>query len=234
MLELRDVKAAYEKMTILKGISLGVKKEEIATLIGANGAGKTTTVRTIMGLLHPLEGSILFDGEDISRLNPYQIVARGISLVPEGRKIFSKLTVLENLKIGTFVKWDSRTIAKGLKRTFELFPVLNDRKNQLGGTLSGGEQQMLALGRGLMSNPKVLLLDEPSMGLAPILVESVFETVKKINGEGTTILLVEQNGYLALWIANYGFVIERGTITLQGDSKNLLQNDEVQKYYLGG
>jgi len=234
MLEIRDIKTAYGKIVVLKGISFTLRKGEIVTLIGANGAGKSTTVKTIMGLLHPFEGKITFQGEEISRLKAHEVVARGITLVPEGRMIFPKLTVLENLKVGSFIKWDSKTIAHGVERTFDLFPILRDKKNDWGATLSGGQQQMLALGRGLMSNPAVLQLDEPSLGLAPLLVNEVFETIQKINREGTTIFLVEQNGHLALQTAKLGIVMERGVITMQDDAKKLFQNEEVQKYYLGG
>jgi branched-chain amino acid transport system ATP-binding protein len=233
MLELRDVHSYYGHIHALKGISLSVEKGEIVTLIGANGAGKTTTLRTISGLLHPRHGSIWLEGERLDGLPPEIIVRRGVGQSPEGRQIFPRLTVMENLEMGAYTRNDKEGIRRDLEHVFGLFPRLAERRNQPGGTLSGGEQQMLAIGRALMSRPRVLLLDEPSMGLAPLLVETIFSIIRELNREGTTILLVEQNAAKALAIAHRGYVIETGHIVLSDNAANLRQNDLVRKAYLG-
>jgi branched-chain amino acid transport system ATP-binding protein len=233
MLELKDVHSYYGHIHALKGISLSVEKEEIVTLIGANGAGKTTTLKTISGLLHPRQGSIWLDGEKLDGLAPHVIVQKGIGQSPEGRQIFPRLTVMENLDMGAYARRDADGIKRDLDRVFTLFPRLAERRKQPGGTLSGGEQQMLAMGRALMTRPRVLLLDEPSMGLAPMLVETIFDIIRTLNQEGTTILLVEQNAAKALAIARRGYVIETGQIVLSDNAENLRQNDLVRKAYLG-
>jgi len=233
MLELRDVHSYYGHIHALKGISLSVEKGEIVTLIGANGAGKTTTLRTISGLLHPRHGSIWLEGERLDGLPPEIIVRKGVGQSPEGRQIFPRLTVMENLEMGAYTRNDKEGIRRDLEHVFGLFPRLAERRNQPGGTLSGGEQQMLAIGRALMSRPRVLLLDEPSMGLAPLLVETIFSIIRELNREGTTILLVEQNAAKALAIAHRGYVIETGHIVLSDNAANLRQNDLVRKAYLG-
>ncbi|RMG90852.1 MAG: ABC transporter ATP-binding protein [Chloroflexi bacterium] len=233
LLEVNDVHAYYGYIHALKGISLTVEKGEIVTLIGGNGAGKTTTLRTISGLLKPRHGSIIFEGEDIAQYRAHQLVAKGISMVPEGRGIFAKLTVLENLEMGAYLRKDKDGIAKDMKRVFELFPRLAERKNQVAGTMSGGEQQMLAIGRALMSRPRLLLMDEPSMGLAPVLVELIFDTIEEINKAGTTVLLVEQNAHMALQIAHRGYVLQTGEIVLSNTAKELQKDPTVQKAYLG-
>jgi len=233
MLELRDVHSYYGHIHALKGISLSVEKGEIVTLIGANGAGKTTTLRTISGLLHPRHGSIWLDGERLDGLPPDIIVRKGVGQSPEGRQIFPRLTVMENLEMGAYTRNDKEGIRRDLEHVFGLFPRLAERRNQPGGTLSGGEQQMLAIGRALMSRPRVLLLDEPSMGLAPLLVETIFNIIRELNREGTTILLVEQNAAKALAVAHRGYVIETGHIVLSDNAANLRQNDLVRKAYLG-
>ncbi len=233
ILEVKDVHSYYGHIHALKGISLTVDKGEIVTLIGANGAGKTTTLRTISGLIHPREGEIVLDGERIDGVAPHLIVTRGIGQSPEGRQIFPRLTVMENLEMGAYARPDRAGIKKDLEWTFKLFPRLAERRNQLGGTLSGGEQQMLAMGRALMSHPRILLLDEPSMGLAPVLVETIFEIIQQLNKDGTTILLVEQNAAKALSIAHRGYVIQTGQIILHDSAKNLQQNELVRKAYLG-
>lgn len=234
MIKLEDVETYYGKAQILKKISLEVKEGEIVTLIGANGAGKTTTLKAISGLIHPASGRIEFQGQRIDRLSPPKIVALGISHVPEGRRVFPDMTVLENLEMGAFSLGDDRPrIKANLERVYQLFPILAERKTQLAGTLSGGEQQMLAIGRGLMSDPKVFLLDEPSLGLAPMLVDKIFEIIQQINHEGRTILLVEQNAYLALRIADRAYVMETGRIVLEGEAAALLDNEYVKKAYLG-
>jgi branched-chain amino acid transport system ATP-binding protein len=232
-LEVRDVHTYYGNIHALKGISLEVRDGEIVTLIGANGAGKTTTLKTISGLLHPRLGSILLDGQPLQQKPAHEIVRLGICQSPEGRRIFPRMTVLENLEMGAFARNDRAGIAADLENVFELFPRLKERLRQKGGTLSGGEQQMLAIGRALMSRPTILLLDEPSMGLAPILVETIFRTVVEINRLGTTVLLVEQNAQMALSIAHRGYVLETGTIVLTDDAARLRQNESVQKAYLG-
>lgn len=233
MLEINDIHTFYGNIHALKGISLNVEEGEIVTLIGANGAGKTTTLRTITGLLKPRQGTVLLEGEELSTYPAHEIVFKGVAMVPEGRGIFSKLTVLENLEMGAYSREDKDQIKKDLELVLALFPRLKERRNQVAGTLSGGEQQMLATGRALMAHPRLLLMDEPSMGLAPILVETVFENIQRINDEGTTILLVEQNATMALSIADRGYVLQTGQIVLQDTAENLKQNEMVQKAYLG-
>jgi branched-chain amino acid transport system ATP-binding protein len=233
MLEVRDVHTYYGNIHALKGISLNVDEGEIVTMIGANGAGKSTTLNTICGLLRPRHGSILLQGEEIHAVPPHDIVSLGVSQAPEGRRVFSRLTVQENLEMGAFQRTDSDGIKRDMERVYSLFPRLEERRKQVGGTLSGGEQQMLAIGRALMANPRVLLLDEPSMGLAPILVEDIFRTVREINAEGTTVLLVEQNALMALSVANRGYVMETGTVALEGTAEQLRENPQVKAAYLG-
>jgi branched-chain amino acid transport system ATP-binding protein len=233
VLEVEGLHVFYGAIHAIKGISFKVEKGQVVTLIGANGAGKTTTLSTIAGLVKPKRGRILFDEKDIQNLPPHQINRMGVCLVPEGRRIFPNLTVMENLMMGAFNRKDKDGIKQDLEWVFTLFPRLAERKNQLGGTLSGGEQQMLAISRALMSRPKVLMMDEPSLGLAPILVEEVFEIIKKLNSEGITILLVEQNAVGALNISHYGYVLETGNIVLEGPAKDLLKNEQVKKAYLG-
>ncbi|HEY3118043.1 MAG TPA: ABC transporter ATP-binding protein [Chloroflexota bacterium] len=232
-LELRGIHTYYGPIHALKGIDLEVRDGEIATLIGANGAGKTTTIRTIAGLLHPRAGQVWLYGQRVDQLPPHRIVAMGVAQAPEGRRIFSRMTVVENLEMGAFVRGDRAAIREDFERVLVLFPRLRERLSQPGGTLSGGEQQMLAIGRALMARPRLLLLDEPSMGLAPILVEAIFDTIRDINRQGTTILLVEQNALMALGLATRGYVLETGTIALAASSDALRQNPEVQKTYLG-
>jgi branched-chain amino acid transport system ATP-binding protein len=233
MLEMKDVHAYYGNIHALKGITIQVEEGEIVTLIGANGAGKSTTLKTISGLLKPRAGSIYLDGEDLQPYPAHEIVYKGVSLVPEGRGIFAKLTVSENLDMGAFKRNDKDGIEHDRLRVFKLFPRLEERRNQVAGTLSGGEQQMLATGRALMARPRLLLMDEPSMGLAPVLVESVFEIIIEINKEGTTILLVEQNAHMALQIAQRGYVLQTGEIVLSDTAEGLRTNPLVQKAYLG-
>jgi branched-chain amino acid transport system ATP-binding protein len=228
-----DVHTFYGSIEALKGISLEVREGEIVTLIGANGAGKSTTLRSINGLNHPREGKIVFQGTDVTSMPPHQIVKRGISQSPEGRKLFSRMSVTENLEMGAFQRTDRGEIREDMDRVFSLFPRLAERKTQKAGTMSGGEQQMLAIGRALMARPKLLLLDEPSMGLAPIFVEKIFEIVREINEQGTPILLVEQNALMALDTADRGYVLETGTIALADDAKKLRENEQVRKTYLG-
>lgn len=234
MLKIDNIDVYYGAIHALKGISLEVKEGEIVTLIGANGAGKSTTLRTISGLLKPKTGSITFLGQDIAGVRAHEIVKKGISQVPEGRRVFAEMTVMENLDLGAFVRKDKAGIQQDLKHVFELFPRLEERKNQSAGTLSGGEQQMLAMGRALMSRPKLLLLDEPSMGLAPLLIKEIFNIIVDINKSGTTVLLVEQNANMALSIANRAYVLETGRITLSGRAKELAASEDVRKAYLGG
>ncbi len=235
MLEIRDLHVNYGAISALHGITLSVKQGQIATLIGANGAGKSTTLRTISGLVKPRAGVITFDGEDIAALAPHQIVARGIAQAPEGRMIFANLTVMENLHMGAYLRKDRANFGKDLDYIFGMFPRLREREKQTAGTLSGGEQQMLAIGRALMSKPKCLMLDEPSLGIAPILVRTIFDKIVEINKElGLTILLVEQNANLALAISHYGYVLETGRITLQDTAAALRENTEVRAAYLGG
>jgi branched-chain amino acid transport system ATP-binding protein len=233
MLRLENVHTFYGSIEALKGISLEVHEGEIVTLIGANGAGKSTTLRSINGLNHPREGTIFFSGRDITSSGAHDIVAMGISQSPEGRRLFPRMTVLENLEMGAFQRRDRSQIKDDLERVYQLFPRLAERKNQRAGTLSGGEQQMAAIGRALMARPKVLMLDEPSMGLAPIFVEKIFEIIREINEQGTTILLVEQNALMALDAADRGYVLETGRIALTDDAKKLRENEQVQKTYLG-
>jgi branched-chain amino acid transport system ATP-binding protein len=234
LLEVKDLNVYYGAIHALQGISFDLEEGEIVTLIGANGAGKSTTLKTISGLLRPRRGSVQFKGQDITMLPAEQIVRLGISQVPEGRKIFAPLTVQENLEMGAFTRNDPAEIGQSMERVFKSFPRLKERINQLGGTLSGGEQQMLATARGLMSRPTLLLLDEPSMGLSPILVEEIFRIVREINSQGTSILLVEQNALMALSVAHRGYVLETGRIVLAGTGEELLHNPQVQKAYLGG
>ena len=234
MLKIDDINVYYGAIHAIKGISLTVNQGEIVTLIGANGAGKSTTLRTISGLLKPKTGSITFQGQDIAGTPAHKIVGLGISQVPEGRRIFTEMTVMENLDLGAFIRKDKDGIAADKKRVFELFPRLEERQDQVAGTLSGGEQQMLAMGRALMSRPKLLLHDEPSMGLAPLLIKEIFSIIEDINKSGTTVLLVEQNANMALSIANRAYVLETGRITLSGDAKKLAASEDVRKAYLGG
>jgi branched-chain amino acid transport system ATP-binding protein len=235
MLEIKNLEVSYGAITALHGISLSVPAGKIATLIGANGAGKSTTLRAVSGLLKPRGGEIIYDGGNISGLPPHEIVKRGLSHVPEGRMIFANLTVLENLQLGAYLQKDKHVVRRELENVFKLFPRLQEREKQIAGTLSGGEQQMLAISRALMSKPKFLMLDEPSLGLAPLLVKTIFEKIVAINREqGITILLVEQNANLALEISHFGYVLETGKISLQGDSASLRQNPQVKSAYLGG
>ena len=233
MLELKSIESFYGKIQALKGITLEVPEGGIVAILGANGAGKSTTLKTISGLIQPLRGQILFQGQSIHKREPHQIVRLGICQVPEGRDIFMGLTVQENLKMGAFTRSDSKGIQDDLGRIFQSFPILKERARQQAGTLSGGEQQMLAIARGLMSDPKLMLLDEPSLGLAPLMVEEIFRIISEINKEGVTILLVEQNANMALQTAQYGYVMETGTVALQDTAENLIRNDYVRKVYLG-
>ncbi|HEU5103036.1 MAG TPA: ABC transporter ATP-binding protein [Roseiflexaceae bacterium] len=233
LLELNDVHSYYGNIHALKGISLTVNKGEIVTLIGSNGAGKSTTLRTISGIIQPLQGEIRLEGERIDRVPAHKVAERGLLQSPEGRRIFPRLTVRENLEMGAFTRNDKAEIATDLERVFGLFPRLRERTNQKGGTLSGGEQQMLAIGRALMGRPRVLMLDEPSMGLAPVLVDQIFSIIKDINAQGTTVLLVEQNALMALLIAHRGYVLQTGRIVLSDSAKGLSENETVQKAYLG-
>jgi branched-chain amino acid transport system ATP-binding protein len=236
VLELEDVHTYYGAIQALKGVSLNVNQGEIVTLIGANGAGKSTTLRSINGLNNPRRGRIRFQGRDITRASAHDIVEQGIAQSPEGRRLFPRMSVLENLEMGTFQRadrGDRKAVQEDLGRVYELFPRLAERKQQKAGTLSGGEQQMVAIGRALMARPKLLLLDEPSMGLAPIFVERIFEIIREINSQGTPILLVEQNALMALDVANRGYVLETGKIALADDAKALKQNEQVQRTYLG-
>jgi branched-chain amino acid transport system ATP-binding protein len=233
MLTVDDIHVYYGNIAAVKGISLTVYPGEIVTLIGGNGAGKSTTMRTISGLLRPKRGEVHFEGKRVSGLKGHEVAQRGIAQSPEGRRIFPRMTVTENLELGAFLRNDKAEIASDMERVFDLFPRLKERLTQKSGTLSGGEQQMLAMGRALMARPRLLLLDEPSMGLAPVLVDVVFETITKVNEQGTTVLLVEQNALVALNIANHAYVLETGHITLEGPAKELANNDEVRKAYLG-
>jgi branched-chain amino acid transport system ATP-binding protein len=233
MLEVENIHSYYGNIHALKGVSLTVEKGEIVTLIGANGAGKSTTLRTITGTLKPRVGYVHLEGEDLAPYRPHEIVYKGVSMVPEGRRIFSRLTVTENLDMGAYTRKEKKAIQDDLERVFNLFPRLKERGSQVAGTLSGGEQQMLATARALMAHPRLLLMDEPSMGLAPVLVELIFETLQQINKEGVTILLVEQNALMALAIADRGYVLQTGEIVISDTAANLKQNPTVQKAYLG-
>ncbi len=234
ILEIKDLYVSYGAIRALHGISFHVEEGEIVTLIGANGAGKSTTLRTISGLLRPDRGEIFYDGEEITRLGGDAIVRRGLIQVPEGRRIFAPLTVRENLEMGAFTRTDKKEVQESLEWVFELFPRLKERLEQPGGTLSGGEQQMLAVARALMAKPRLLLMDEPSMGLAPILVEEIFEVIEEINEQGVTILLVEQNAQMAFSIAHRGYVLETGSVQLEGPAAELARNPQVREAYLGG
>jgi branched-chain amino acid transport system ATP-binding protein len=233
LLEVSDIHTFYGNIEALKGVSLEVDEGEIVTLIGSNGAGKSTTLRSISGLTPPREGSIKFDGQEIGETPPQEIVRLGVSQSPEGRKCFARMSVRENLELGAFLRRDHDGIQRDMARVFDLFPRLEERHNQKAGTMSGGEQQMLAIGRALMASPKLLLLDEPSMGLAPLFVERIYETVAEINQQGTTILLVEQNANYALGVSSRAYVLETGTVALAGESSELRKNPDVQKAYLG-
>jgi branched-chain amino acid transport system ATP-binding protein len=233
MLEVENIHTYYGNIHALKGVSLTVDKGEIVTLIGGNGAGKSTTLRTITGIMKPLEGYVKLEGEDLAPFKAHEIVYKGIAMVPEGRRIFARLNVAENLEMGAYSRNSKQEIASDLERVYSLFPRLRERRSQIAGTLSGGEQQMLATGRALMARPRILLMDEPSMGLAPVLVELIFDTIRKINEEGTTILLVEQNALMALSIANRGYVLQTGEIVLHDQAENLQKNEMIQKAYLG-
>jgi branched-chain amino acid transport system ATP-binding protein len=233
VLNVTHLKTNYGKIEALKGISIEVHEGEIVTLIGANGAGKSTTLKTLSGQLSPTTGTIVFEGDSIAGMPAHKVTQKGIIQVPEGRRIFSRMTVLENLEMGAYLRSDKEEIKADLDHVFELFPRLKERLTQKGGTLSGGEQQMLAMGRGLMARPRLLMLDEPSMGLAPVVVETIFEIIGKLNRDGITILLVEQNANLALSIADRGYVLETGEIKLTGTGKELLANEDVRKAYLG-
>lgn len=233
MLNVENIHTYYGNIHALKGITVNIEKGEIVTLIGGNGAGKTTTLRTIAGLLKPREGSITLDGQDLLKYKPHEVVYKGISMVPEGRGIFARLSVVENLEMGAYSINDRQQIARNMERVFHLFPRLRERRSQVAGTLSGGEQQMLATGRSLMAAPTLLLMDEPSMGLAPVLVELIFDTIQQINKEGITILLVEQNALMALSIAQRGYVLQTGEIVISDTAENLKKNPTVQKAYLG-
>jgi branched-chain amino acid transport system ATP-binding protein len=233
LLEVNDIHTYYGTIHALKGLSIHVEKGEIVSLIGANGAGKSTTLNTICGLLHPRNGTIYLEGEPIQELPAHQIVMRGVSQAPEGRRVFGRLSVVENLEMGAYARTDKNGVQRDIERVFTLFPRLKERARQVAGTLSGGEQQMLAIGRALMANPRLLLLDEPSMGLAPILVEAIFDTIREINAQGTTILLVEQNALMALSVAQRGYVLETGEIVLHDSAAALQENEMVRKAYLG-
>ena len=233
LLELENVHSYYGNIHALKGLSIHVDEAEIVSLIGGNGAGKSTTLKTISGVLHPRHGAVRLGGDDLTKLKPHEIVQKGIVQVPEGRRVFGRLTVTENLEMGAFTINDKRRISGNMEKVFNMFPRLKERRSQLGGTLSGGEQQMLAMGRALMADPKVLLLDEPSMGLAPVLVDSIFDKIQELHQQGTTILLVEQNARAALAVADRGYVMQTGTIVLSGNAAELRANEMVQKAYLG-
>ncbi len=233
MLEVKDLEVYYGVINAIKGISFEVNEGEVIALIGANGAGKTTILHTVTGLINGTAGEILFNGVDITKMPAHKIVGLGMAHVPEGRRVFSQLSVLQNLKMGAYTRKDKKEIEDTLKMVYERFPRLEERKNQVAGTLSGGEQQMLAMGRALMSHPKIILMDEPSMGLSPILVEDIFRIIRDISASGTTVLLVEQNAKKALSIANRAYVLETGSIVLQGEASLLMNNDSVKKAYLG-
>ena len=232
-LEVKNVHTYYGHIHALKDLSLTVEKGEVVTLIGGNGAGKSTTLNTMSGLLKPRQGSIQFEGEELTRFRPHEIVAKGVVQVPEGRRVFGRLTVTENLEMGAFTCRDPKRMMSNIDRVFTLFPRLEERRKQLAGTLSGGEQQMLATGRALMANPRLMLLDEPSMGLAPVLVDSIFDTIRQLHAGGTTILLVEQNARMALLVAERGYVLQTGVVLLSDTAQNLRQNEMVRKSYMG-
>lgn len=233
MLRINNLVVSYGGIEALKGIDMQVEKGKIVTLVGANGAGKSTVLRTIVGLVKKKDGNIIYKGEDLNTVKTQYLSSKGLTLVPEGRRIFSNLTVKENLYLGAYARQDKDEIEKDIKWVYELFPILEERQWQLGGTLSGGEQQMLAVGRALMSRPELLMMDEPSLGLAPLIVKDIFSIIKEINKKEVTILLVEQNANLALKIADYGYVLETGTITMEGLGKDLLSNEDIKKAYLG-
>jgi branched-chain amino acid transport system ATP-binding protein len=233
MLEINNLEVYYGVIQAIKGISFNVNKGEVIALIGANGAGKTTTLQTITGMIQPSAGEIIFNGKDITKIPGHKIVSMGMAHVPEGRRVFAQLSVYENLKLGAYTRKDKAEIAASLERVYKSFPRLQERRNQLAGTLSGGEQQMLAMGRALMSKPSIILMDEPSMGLSPIFVEEIFNIIREISSEGTTVLLVEQNAKKALEIANRAYVLETGKIVLSGDAHELMNDDSIKKAYLG-
>ena len=233
LLEVKDLEVHYGVIKAIKGISIEVNQGEVIALIGANGAGKTTTLHTVTGLIQPSHGQIIFDGKDITKIPAHKIVGMGMAHVPEGRRIFQQLTVLENLKLGAYTRKDKSLISATLKMVYERFPRLEERKNQVAGTLSGGEQQMLAMGLALMSNPRIILMDEPSMGLSPLLVSEIFDIIKVISEGGTTVLLVEQNAQKALSIADRAYVLETGNISLSGKASDLINDESVRKAYLG-
>ncbi len=233
MLEIKDLEVYYGVIKAIKGVSFEVNEGEVIALIGANGAGKTTILHTITGLLEAKKGSVLFDGKDITRVPAHKIVSMGMAHVPEGRRVFANLSVLQNLKMGAYTRKDKNEIEDTLQTVYKRFPRLEERQNQLAGTLSGGEQQMLAMGRALMSHPRIILMDEPSMGLSPILVNEIFDIIKKVSSSGTTVLLVEQNAKKALSISNRAYVLETGNIVLEGKAEDLLNNDSIKKAYLG-
>ena len=233
MLEVRDLQVYYGMIHAIKGISFDVNQGEVIALIGANGAGKTTTLHTITGLLAPKSGSVLFEGKDITKVPAHKIVSMGMAHVPEGRRVFAELSVYENLKMGAYTRKDKKEIEESLANVYKRFPRLEERKNQMAGTLSGGEQQMLAMGRALMSKPKIILMDEPSMGLSPIFVNEIFDIIRAVSESGTTVLLVEQNAKTALSISDRAYVLETGTITMSGKAKDLLEDEAVKKAYLG-
>jgi high-affinity branched chain amino acid ABC transporter, ATP-binding protein len=233
LLEVKDLHVSYGEIKAIRGINFNINQGEIVTIIGSNGAGKSTTLNSLAGLIKPASGTVLFNGEDVTKLESYELVKKGISLSPEGRQIFPRMSVIENLELGGYFR--TRTeLEKGKNNVFELFPILKERSWQAGGTLSGGEQQMLAIGRALMASPKILILDEPSLGLAPIIVKEIFKMIRRIRDEGITVLLVEQNAKMALSISDRGYVLETGKIRLEGKSEELLNNEEVHKLYLGG
>ncbi|MBQ4259380.1 MAG: ABC transporter ATP-binding protein [Lachnospiraceae bacterium] len=233
MLEIQDIEVYYGMIQAIKGVSFSVEQGEVIALIGANGAGKTTILHTVSGLLAPKKGKVIFEGKDISKVPGHKIVSMGMAHVPEGRRVFAQLTVLENLKMGAYTRKDKKEIDETLQKVFKHFPRLQERQNQLAGTLSGGEQQMLAMGRALMSHPKIILMDEPSMGLSPIFVSEIFDIIKEVSKSGTTVLLVEQNAKKALSIADRAYVLETGKIVLSGDAKELMNDDSIKKAYLG-
>ncbi|EMB23631.1 ABC transporter ATP-binding protein [Treponema denticola] len=233
LLEVKDLHVSYGEIKAIRGINFNINQGEIVTIIGSNGAGKSTTLNSLAGLIKPASGTVLFNGEDVTKLESYELVKKGISLSPEGRQIFPRMSVIENLELGGYFRTRAE-LEKGKNNVFELFPILKERSWQAGGTLSGGEQQMLAIGRALMASPKILILDEPSLGLAPIIVKEIFKMIRRIRDEGITVLLVEQNAKMALSISDRGYVLETGKIRLEGKSEELLNNEEVHKLYLGG